>query len=206
MSDSDDDDSDEFPAVSPKHGISDWPRALNRQERLVEVAGMLARRVRPEDIFRAMQAEHSLSPTQARKLLTDVYQRARAKNEEELEQQLQDAFHELEEQKLIARAAGAHTAAGKAIREKHTLRRLYAPKRVEVSGQVTVGVQVQISAMIAVLDDQDLIDLARINAKIEQAKASGALPAVTDALGLPNVELEDADDAPDGDPRRRRPH
>lgn len=220
--DDDPPDDDDTPSVNPKHGPAAYGRELLRHDRLRDAARMLRQRLPPEEIYAKLCKKYEISRRTAREDIERVLSYARAKTAEESIEQVRLALVEWDEQKEIARADGAHAAAGAAIKQKHLILGHYLPKRVEVSGSIGVGVQAQIAVAVEarfsngdrVLDENDLAVLATISAKFERARAEGVLPdagqlalaEVVEAVADDEDDPEEEHDNMPRDSRRRRPH
>lgn len=141
------------------------------------------------DLIKSIMQKHDISRRQAYRDLAEAQlqlARVRSKNREEL---FAHADWNWRRREAKADAAGDHKAGNAAAAEWCKLHGLNAPKKVEMSGEVKIGVHVDVHAIIGILDEKGLAAWQLVREQIEAARADGRLPVL--AAPKPDEEQDE---------------
>ncbi len=119
--------------------------------------------------------EFDISERQAYEDIAEIAERARSEDNKEQEYRLAAARREwlrkMRKWERLGKAAEANYAYDKYCK----LNGLYAPKKIELSGTISIGAQ--ITTLVGILDAEGLKALEVIQAQIAAARAKGLLPS-----------------------------
>lgn len=134
---------------------------------------LLASGVHPREIKARIIERFSVHPATVD---TDIAE-ARRRNEEVTDKRVPELIHRntvrLDSIADMAEEDGKYSDAVQALREVHRIHGMHAPKKLVVTGQVAVSLDIQ--AVVAILDDKGLAALEVVIAQITAAQARGEL-------------------------------
>ena len=129
-------------------------------------------------------AKHfEISERQAYEDIAEIVERCRADDEKEQEHRLSAARREWLRKSRLYESKGKFADANYAYDKYCKLNGLYAPKKIEFSGSLTIGAQ--ITSLVGVLDAEGLKALDVVQQQIAAARAKGLLPAPQAAESSP---------------------
>ena len=165
-------------------------KSLERHKRFKQIEELLAEQYTGGQIVRHMMKEHGLQERQCYLDLSEVYARCQADDARDHDVRMSKARLAWGRRLRMCESAGEQQAANYALDRICKLEGLYAPKKIELT-QTTATVNIQITALVGVLDAAGLAALELVQQQIEAARQRGLLPAADDLPGHDVVDVEE---------------
>ncbi len=164
-------------------------RSYDRDQRLAWIELFLGKYGTRQLALRVVE-EFGISERQAYEDIATIAERARSDDAKESEYRLSAARREWMRKSRKFERDGKYADANYAYDKYCKLNGLYAPKKIELSGTISIGAH--ITSLVGVLDAEGLKALAVVQQQIALARTKGLLPAAASTTPVP-VE-DDKDD------------
>lgn len=159
----------------------------DRHERMRRIEVLLAKQYTTKQMIRIIQAEEE-PPVSERQVYTDiaeVYATIQAEDADERAIRLARARRTWARQYRRCVDKGDMSAANYALDRICKLDGLYAPKKIEVSG--TLSLSARVTSLVGILDADGIAALELIQRQIAAARDNGLLPAPVQDESMPSV-------------------
>ncbi len=163
-------------------------RSYDRDQRLAWIESNLGKYT-TRQLARRTHERFGVSERQAYDDIAEIVERCRADDAKDSQDRIAAARREWLRKTRLYEAKGRYADANYAYDKYCKLLGLYAPKKVQLSGHLTVGAQ--ITSLVGVLDARGLAALEIVQEQIAAAKAKGLLPEKTDATPVPIADEDD---------------
>lgn len=150
------------------------------------------------EIVAALRRDFRISQRLAYRDLAEVWQRRASEQARDRAALVAEAEFEWRRREAIADDRGETHAGNIALRERHKLLGLYAPKKIEHSGSVGVSmtIDVKLDILVGVLDAKGLAALDVVLEQIEAARSAGLLPEPKSEEDGDEIDAEIVDATP----------
>lgn len=152
-------------------------RWVDKNKRIDRIEELIALQHSTAQIARIIAKEFEVAERTAYNDITETYARALPDSQEESSTRLARARRSWQRRLRVCEEQGDQSAANYALDRLCKLDGLYAPKKLELTANVTVSVSMR--SVVGVLDAAGLAALEVVMQQVEAAKARGELPAGT---------------------------